>query len=160
MTVNETLRCGRTVRLARADDLGAIVRLMADDTFGAGREQLAEPLPPSYADAFAAIDADPRNELIVVAEPDGQVVATLQVTFIPGLSRGGSERALVEAVRVASALRGQGLGRRLMEWAVQRARRRGCRLVQLTSDKARTDAHRFYESLGFVRSHDGFKLWL
>lgn len=160
MTVHETLSCGRIVRLATAADLPAIVRLMADDALGTGREELADPLPSRYTAAFAAIDADPRNELIVVTEPDGAIVATLQLTFIPGISHQGSERALVEAVRVATHLRGQGLGHRLMEWVANRARQHGCRLVQLTSNKTRTDAHRFYESLGFVRSHDGFKLHL
>jgi GNAT superfamily N-acetyltransferase len=148
------------MRSVRADDLPALVRLLDDDPISAGREQTSEPLPPSYADALAAIDADPRNELFVVTEPDGRIVATLQLTYIPGISRNGSQRALVEAVHVASALTGQGIGTELMKWAIDRARARGCRMVQLTSNKSRADAHRFYEALGFVRTHEGFKLQL
>lgn len=148
---------GLTIRPARADDLPAIVRLLADDRLGAGREIVADPAPPGYAAAFAAIEADPRNEL-VVAEREGRVVGTLQLTFVPGLSYVGAERAIVEAVRVEGAARGGGLGRRLMAWAVERARARGCRFVQLTSNPSRADAHRFYEGLGFVRSHVGMRL--
>ncbi|MFC6086343.1 GNAT family N-acetyltransferase [Sphaerisporangium aureirubrum] len=144
-------------RAARRDDVPLIVALLTDDPIGAGRE--GDPSDEAYLRAFEAIDADPRQELIV-AESDGRVVATMQITFVPGLSRRGGERALIEAVRVGAAMRGQGLGRTMMRWAVDRARERGCRMVQLTSDKARGDAHRFYTSLGFVDSHVGFKLAL
>lgn len=144
-----------TFREARREDVPAIVALLADDPIGAKRE--APGTEQEYLTAFEAIDADPRNELIVV-ESGGEVVGTMQLTFIPGLSRRGAERLQIEAVRVAASFRGQGIGRRMMEWAVRRGRERGCRLVQLTSDKKRADAHRFYTSLGFVPSHEGFKL--
>ncbi|MEV7965767.1 GNAT family N-acetyltransferase [Sphaerisporangium sp. NPDC088356] len=144
-------------RAARREDVPLIVAMLADDPIAAARE--GDPSDEVYLSAFEAIDADPRQEL-VVAEADGEVVGTMQLTFIPGLSRRGGERALIEAVRVGASMRGQGLGRAMMLWAVDRARERGCRMVQLTSDKARADAHRFYTSLGFVDSHVGFKLSL
>lgn len=146
-----------TFRAARREDVPLIVSMLVDDALGAGRE--GDPGDEVYLAAFDAIDADPRQEL-VVAEYDGTVAGTMQITYIPGLSRRGAERALIEAVRVHAAVRGQGLGRAMMRWAVERARERGCRMVQLTSDKARADAHRFYTSLGFVDSHVGFKLML
>jgi GNAT superfamily N-acetyltransferase len=149
------------IRRARRDDVTAIVRLLADDQLGAQRESLDDLEP--YLDAFAAIDTDPNQLLAVVVEDDrsdddGGVVGTLQLTFIPGLSRRGATRALVEAVRVHESRRGSGLGTTLMKWAIDEARRRGCALIQLTSDNSRTGAHRFYERLGFHRSHTGFKL--
>ena len=133
--------------------------MLADDPLGATREDFADPLPDSYTAAFAAIAADPRNELMVAVRGDS-VVGCLQLTFIPGLSRRGAERAQIESVRVARRERGRGLGRQLFEWAIVRARTRGCALVQLTTDKTRPDAHRFYETLGFAASHDGMKLAL
>ena len=148
-----------SIRPARAADLRAIVALLADDDLGAKRERVADPLPACYTDAFTAIDDDPRNEL-VVAVRGGAVVGCLQITFIPGLSRQGAERAQVESVRVARSERGRGLGRVLFEWAIERARAQGCALVQLTTDKSRPDALRFYESLGFAASHEGMKLAL
>jgi GNAT superfamily N-acetyltransferase len=144
-------------RDATAADLPAIVALYADDVLGAGREQPDDPLPQRYRDAFAEIAADPRHRLVVV-EDAAQVVATLQLSFLPHLVRGGGERAQLEAVRVAATHRGSGLGRRLVEWAIDRARERGCALVQLTTDATRPDAHRFYESLGFRPTHVGMKL--
>ena len=147
----------RTPRDAQLRDLPAIVALYADDVLGATREQPGEPLSPRYLEAFAAIDADPRHRLVVV-EDDGEVVATLQLSFLPHLVRGGGERAQVEAVRVAASHRGSGLGRELVGWAVEQARERGCVLVQLTTDATRPDAHRFYESLGFTATHVGMKL--
>ncbi len=144
-------------RPARREDVPLIVALLADDPIAAARE--GDPSDEAYLAAFQAIAADPRQEL-VVAEADGEVVGTMQLTFVPGLSRRGGERALIEAVRVGASMRGQGLGRAMMRWAIDRARERGCRMVQLTSDKARADAHRFYTSLGFVDSHVGFKLGL
>ncbi|WP_344932580.1 GNAT family N-acetyltransferase [Sphaerisporangium flaviroseum] len=146
-----------TFRPACREDVPVIVAMLADDPIAAARE--GDPSDETYLTAFQAIDADPRQEL-VVAEVDGEVVGTMQLTFIPGLSRRGGERALVEAVRVAASARGMGLGRAMMRWAIDRARERGCRMVQLTSDRARADAHRFYTSLGFVDSHVGFKLSL
>jgi GNAT superfamily N-acetyltransferase len=144
-------------RLARRADLRAIVELLADDALGRTREEVGEPLPAPYEAAFEAIAADPNNELIVACRGD-RVVATLQLTYSPGLSHRGSWRATIESVRTAAPLRGQGIGRALMEWAVERARARGCRLVQLATNRSRIDAQRFYERLGFQASHLGMKL--
>ena len=146
-------------RAAAASDLLAIVRLIADDGLGRGREDVSEPLNPRYLEAFRAVQADP-NQLLAVAERAGTVVGTLQLSFIPGVSRLGSWRGQIEAVRVAASERGTGLGGQMLEWAIAECRHRGCSLVQLTADKTRTDAHRFYERLGFTASHDGFKLTL
>ena len=146
-----------TFRIAVRGDLPAIVRMLADDALGAKRETYASPLPDSYYAAFDAIDRDANNELIVV-ELDRQVVGVLQITYIPYLTYRGSWRALIEGVRIESSLRASGIGRKLFTWAIGRARSKGCSLVQLTSDKARPDAIRFYESLGFVASHEGLKL--
>lgn len=140
-------------RSAAETDLPAIVALLADDVIGAGREGGSD----AYLTAFRAVDADPRNHL-VVAEIDGEVAGTLQLTYIPGISRKGAERAQIEAVRVAAAHRSRGLGRQMIVWAIDQARERGCGLVQLTSDKRRGDAIRFYESLGFEPTHEGLKL--
>lgn len=142
-------------RPATAADLPAIMALLADDDIARDRGGYTGELP---AQAFADIDADPRNELVVAAATDGTIVGTCQLTFIPGLSRGGAERMTIEAVRVRSDLRGAGVGRRMMAHALDRARARGCALAQLTTDKRRSGAHRFYESLGFVASHEGMKL--
>ncbi len=131
----------------------AIVAMLADDTLGARREQ---PGDPAYLAAFASLDADPR-QLLVVAELDGEPVGTLQLTFIPGLSRRGATRAQIEAVRVRADRRGSGLGQELVQWAIETARERGCVMVQLTSDNSRVDAHRFYARLGFRASHVGMK---
>lgn len=145
-------------RAVRAD-LPDIVRLLADDPLGAKREEYTSPLPDSYYAAFDAIDADPNNELIVVELQD-KIVGVLQITYIPYVTYRGSWRALIEGVRVDSSMRSTGIGRKLFSWAIERAARRGCHLVQLTSDKARPDAIRFYTSLGFVASHEGLKLHL
>ena len=147
------------IRRAVADDLRAIVHLLADDPLGATREADVVPLPSSYRAAFEAIDRDPNQEL-VVAVADQHVIGVLQLTFIPCLTYQGSWRALIEGVRVAADRRSGGIGRRLIEWCIDRARQRGCRMVQLTSDKSRTSAIRFYEQLGFVASHEGLKLHL
>ncbi|WP_410820918.1 GNAT family N-acetyltransferase [Micromonospora sp. 050-3] len=144
-------------REAVRTDLPAVIALLADDVLGKARDFTE--IDEAYERAFADIDADPRNQLIV-AEQDGELVGCLQITYIPGLGRHGSERSLIESVRVRSDRRGQGLGRDLMIWAVDQARQRGCALVQLTTDKTREDAHRFYLSLGFVASHEGMKLAL
>jgi GNAT superfamily N-acetyltransferase len=140
-------------------DLPDIVRLLADDPLGATRESYASPLPDSYHAAFQAIEDDRNNELIVVAF-EGRIVGVLQITYIPYITYRGGWRALIEGVRVDSSLRSSGIGRRLFSWVIERAARRGCHLIQLTSDKARPDAIRFYESLGFVASHEGLKLHL
>jgi GNAT superfamily N-acetyltransferase len=145
------------IRRARREDIGAIVRMLADDQLGATRDDPHDLEP--YLRAFAQIDADP-NQLLVVVISDDEPVGTLQLTIIPGLARRGALRGQVEAVRVHADRRGSGLGADLMRWAIDESRRRGCALVQLTSDVSRTGAHRFYERLGFVPSHTGFKLKL
>ncbi len=145
-----------TIRLAVESDLAAIVRLLTDDPLGAGREQCGETVALDYVEAFAAIDRQDGNH-ILVCERAGQVIGCLQLTFIPGLSRRGMLRAQIEGVRVATAERGQGIGARLFEHAFVMAERAGCGLVQLTSDLSRPDAHRFYARLGFTASHAGFK---
>ena len=148
-----------TLRDARREDVPAIVAMLADDALGVTREVMTEPLPASYYAAFDALDRDPNNRLLI-AEINGETVGTLQITFIHGLSRQGAKRALIEAVRVASLHRGKGFGEQIIREAVEMARREGCAMVQLTTDKSRKDAHRFYERLGFVASHEGMKLTL
>lgn len=148
-----------TMRRATAKDLPAIVELLANDPLGAKRENYTLPLPPAYAQAFAAIDRDP-NQALCVACVDDAVVGVLQISFIPYLTYQGGWRALIEGVRIAPHMRSRGLGRAVFEWAIERARERGCHMVQLTTDKARPDAIRFYEALGFVASHEGMKLLL
>ncbi|MFD2026388.1 GNAT family N-acetyltransferase [Promicromonospora aerolata] len=141
-------------REAKRDDLQRVVELIADDAVAARRTgSYGEP----HVRAFEAIAASPDNEL-VVAEAEGVVIGVMQLTFIPGISRNGAARLLVEAVRVSRELRGQGIGRLLMEHAHERGRERGCALAQLTSDKQRPEAHRFYRNLGYEQSHEGFKL--
>jgi GNAT superfamily N-acetyltransferase len=144
-------------RPAAASDVPAVVALIADDQLGASRE-IPQELAP-YRDAFDVIESDP-NQLLVVGESGGRVIATLQLTFVPGLSRRGAWRAQIEAVRVEESMRGVGVGESLVRWSIEQARARGCALVQLTSNATRTDAHRFYQRLGFVASHTGFKLAL
>jgi ribosomal protein S18 acetylase RimI-like enzyme len=144
-------------RRAERSDVPRIVRLLADDPLGAKRERYETPLPSSYLDAFDAIDSDPNNE-VVVACLAGEVVGVLQVTFIPGLTYQGGWRALIEGVRVDAKVRSSGLGKAMIEHAIQRSRERGCHLVQLTTDKSRPAAKRFYEALGFLATHEGMKL--
>jgi GNAT superfamily N-acetyltransferase len=149
-----------TFRTARREDVPAILTLLADDEISRSRPVTSEAADAAVWAAFEEIDADPRNELIVAEDQTGAVAGTCQLTFTPSLSRGGTERMTIEAVRVRSDLRGQGAGRAMMTWALNRARERGCGLAQLTTDKRRTDAHRFYDSLGFEASHLGFKIRL
>ena len=153
---------GGTASLRRAviEDVPSIVELLADDPLGAARDGLdgADGLQP-YVRAFEVLDADAAH-LLLVAETGGRVVATMQLSFIPGLARRGALRAQVEGVRVRADLRNSGLGRALVLWAREEAERRGCSLIQLTSDKQRPEAHRFYSGLGFTASHEGFKLAL
>lgn len=144
-------------RQATREDLPEIVRMLADDFLGAQRERFENPLPESYLKAFAEIEADKNNELIV-AEMDGEIVGTLQITFTPSISFQGGKRATVESVRVDEKYRGQGIGKELMKWAIERAREENCVSMQLTTNIERTDAHRFYENLGFKKSHLGMKL--
>ncbi|GHC35903.1 GNAT family acetyltransferase [Alcaligenes pakistanensis] len=146
-------------RRAAAADLEAIVAMLADDILGQKRENSSLPLAQSYLDAFAAIEAD-SNQYLAVVELDGAVVGTLQITYMPGLSHQGAWRGEIESVRIAGAARGTGLGRLMIQWAIEQCRARKCHLVQLTSDMARIDAHRFYEQLGFTASHKGFKMTL
>lgn len=145
------------MRRATRADLPAIVALLADDTLGAGREDASLPLNAAYLSAFEAIERD-ENQFLAVAEQDGALLGCLHLTFLPGISRLGAWRGQVESVRVTAAARGSGLGRRMLEWAADTARARGCTLVQLTTDKTRPEAHRFYESLGYQPTHIGYKL--
>lgn len=147
-----------TFRQATQDDLPAIIALLADDPLGAKREKYTLPLPDAYHQAFAAIERDPNNELVVVDAGEHRVGGVLQLTYIPYLTYQGGWRALIEGVRVAAELRSRGVGEQLFRWAIERARERGCHLIQLTSDKARPEAIRFYEKLGFRASHEGMKL--
>ena len=147
------------IRRATREDLPAIVALLADDALGARRERAELPLAAGYVAAFEAIERDPHCELLVACDGE-QVVGTLQLDFTPGLSRQGAWRATIEAVRVAAPARSRGTGRAMIESAIARAESRGCRLVQLTTDRSRVDAYRFYERLGFVASHVGMKLEL
>ncbi|HSG44419.1 MAG TPA: GNAT family N-acetyltransferase [Anaerolineales bacterium] len=144
-------------RLANCADLPSIVRMLADDELGSQRERYEDPLPDSYIQAFEQIDNDPNHELIV-AEVDGEVIGTLQLMFLPSISFQGGLRAQVESVRVDTKLRNQRIGSKLMEWAIDRAKERGAHALQLTTHKSREDAHRFYERLGFEKSHVGMKL--
>ncbi|WP_105438844.1 GNAT family N-acetyltransferase [Neorhizobium sp. T25_13] len=144
-------------RKAHRSDLLAIVELLADDALGQAREVVSDPVDPRYEQAFAAIEADGNQLLAVAVNREDKVVGCLQLSFIPGLSRAGMWRGQIESVRIAASERGSGLGSQFIEWAVGKCVERGCKLVQLTSDKARPDAIRFYEKLGFTSSHEGLK---
>ncbi len=148
-----------TFRQAQQSDLTRLVHMLADDPLGAQRENLSSPLPNSYLDAFLHINQDPNNELIV-AEQAGHIVGMLQLTFIPYLTYQGSWRCLIEGVRIDTQYRGHGIGGQMFQWVIERAKAKNCRLIQLTSDKLRPDAIRFYQSLGFTASHEGMKLSL
>ncbi len=146
-------------RDATEADLGNIVAMLADDPLGARREAVSASIDPRYQSAFQAI-TDDLNQVLAVAVADGNVVGCMQLSFIPGLSRQGMWRGQIESVRIAASHRGSGLGRQFFEWAIENCRARGCELVQLTTDKQRGDALRFYQSLGFTASHEGMKLAL
>lgn len=146
-----------TFRNAIKQDLDRIVEMLADDVLGSKRECYQNPLPESYYQAFDAIESDPNNELIVVCLGD-QIIGVQQITFTPYITHQGGWRATVEGVRTSSSHRGLGLGSKMIQWAIQRAKERGCHLVQLTTDKKRPDAKRFYEHLGFTATHEGMKL--
>src|ERR1700693_4953564 len=146
-----------TIRRARRDDISLIVAMLADDPLGSGRERIEDPLPPSYFRAFEAGEKDPNIHL-VVAEQGGAVVGCLQLCILPGLSSQGASRALIEDVRVATHCRSRGIGEKLVQWAVAEARSRECKLVELLTHNTRVDAQRFYERLGFGRSHVGMTL--
>ena len=145
------------IRAAVTEDVPAIVGMLADDPLGSQRESPDD--LTLYLTALERLTADP-NQHLVVAVREGRVVGTLQLTVIPGLSRKGATRSIIEAVRIHADERGSGLGTQLIEWAIAESRRQDCQLVQLTTDVTRTDAHRFYERLGFTASHVGFKLSL
>ncbi|MFB7260980.1 GNAT family N-acetyltransferase [Streptomyces nojiriensis] len=146
-----------TIRPATEADVPAIVAMLADDPLGATRESPDDLTP--YLAALKRLTDDPNQHLVVAVRAD-RVVGTLQLTIVPGLSRKGATRSIIEGVRVHADERGGGLGTRFIEWAVEKSRAENCALVQLTSDATRTDAHRFYERLGFTASHVGFKLQL
>jgi ribosomal protein S18 acetylase RimI-like enzyme len=148
-----------TFRPATTADLPGIVAMLADDELGRQREDSSTPLNQKYLDSFAAIDRD-ANQILAVVEDNGDLIGCLQITFIPGLSRLGMWRGQIESVRIAAGRRGEGLGRKMFEWAISECRYRGCGLVQLTTDKSRADAGKFYASLGFKASHEGMKLTL
>ena len=146
-----------TIRPARHDDVAAIIAMLADDHLGRARERLEDPLPSLYHDAFARVSGDPNIELMV-AEEGGRVVGCLQLCILPGLSSQGASRGLIEDVRVASDRRSRGIGEQLVQWAVGEAKARGCKLVELLTHHTRVDAQRFYERLGFARSHVGMTI--
>ena len=147
-----------TIRRARRDDVEAIVRMLADDPLGRARERLEDPLPSSYFRAFEALDRDPNIRLVVAEGADGAVAGCLQLCILPGLSSQGAPRGLIEDVRVASRCRSRGIGEQLVQWAVTEARAKDCKLVELLTHHTRVDAQRFYERLGFQRSHVGMTL--
>jgi GNAT superfamily N-acetyltransferase len=147
------------IRRALHADLSAIIELLADDVLGQSRELVSNPPADEYVDAFQAIDTDP-NQLLAVMVDDSCVVGTMQLTFIPGIARRGALRGQIEAVRIASNRRGEHLGERMFEWAIAQCRSRRCAFVQLTTDRSRTDAHRFYDRIGFEPTHIGYKLKL
>jgi ribosomal protein S18 acetylase RimI-like enzyme len=146
-------------RKAIESDISSLVNLLADDDLGTTREDISVPLNQDYIDVFHSIEKDPNNELTVV-ECNGELVGMLQLTFIPYLTHTGSWRCLIEGVRIAGNYRGRGLGTRFIDWAIARAREKNCSIVQLTSDKQRPGALKFYQSLGFQATHEGFKLKL
>ncbi len=147
------------IRAAKGDDLSAIIALLADDLLGKSREDISVPPNQKYLCAFAAIERD-QNQLLAVVEIENTIAGCLQVSFIPGLSRLGMWRAQIESVRIEARFRDHGLGQLMIEWAIGEAGKRGCGLVQLTSDKKRPEAIHFYQKLGFIASHEGMKLSL
>ncbi|MEM6804191.1 MAG: GNAT family N-acetyltransferase [Bacteroidota bacterium] len=145
-------------RKAKKEDVTAIVAMLANDKLGKLREDYRQPLPDSYYQAFEAIYGDPNQELMVVINEAEEVIGTLQLSFIPYLTYQGGIRAQIEAVRIREDMRGEGMGEKLFRWAIERAREKGAHVLQLTTDKKRPDAKRFYEKLGFKASHEGMKL--
>jgi ribosomal protein S18 acetylase RimI-like enzyme len=147
-----------TIRRARRDDVAAIVAMLADDPLGSGRERLENPLPAPYFAAFERVDRDPNIQLVVAEDGEGAVIGCLQLCILPGLSSQGASRALIEDVRVATHCRSRGIGEQLVQWAVTEARAKACKLVELLTHNSRVDAQRFYQRLGFQRSHVGMTL--
>ena len=144
-----------TIRRARREDVAVIVGMLADDPLGGSRERIEDPLPPSYYRAFETVERDPNIQLVVAEDGEGEVVGCLQLCILPGLSSQGASRGLIEDVRVASHCRSRGIGEQLVQWALAEARGKGCKLVELLTHQTRVDAQRFYERLGFARSHVG-----
>lgn len=149
-----------TIRKAIKEDLPAVVQLIANDKLGMLREDFRDPLPTQYYEAFENIDTDPNQELVVMENEAGQVIGTLQLSFIQYLTYRGGIRAQIEAVRVHEDYRGKGIGKKIFEWAIRRAKQKSAHVVQLTTDKKRPEALKFYEKLGFKNSHEGMKLHL
>ena len=147
-----------TIRSAGRGDVLSIVRMLADDPLGSGRERVEDPLPESYFRAFEAVDRDPNIQLMVAEDGEGVVVGCLQLCMLPGLSSQGASRGLIEDVRVAAHCRSRGIGEQMVQWAVAQARSRGCRLVELLTHNSRVDAQRFYKRLGFAQSHAGMTI--
>jgi len=147
-----------TIRRARREDVGIIVRMLADDPLGGARERLEHPLPPSYVQAFERVDRDPNIRLVVAEDGDGAVIGCLQLCILPGISSQGASRGLIEDVRVATHCRSRGIGERLVRWAIAEAEANGCKLVELLTHHTRVDAQRFYVRLGFQPSHVGMTL--
>ena len=147
-----------TIRRARRDDVARIVAMLADDPLGGQRERLEDPLPQVYFDAFERVARDPNIQLVVAEDGEGAVVGCLQLCILPGVSSQGASRGLLEDVRVAGDCRSRGIGEQLVQWAVAEARARGCKLVELLTHQTRVDAQRFYERLGFARSHVGMTI--
>ena len=147
-----------TIRRARRDDVARIVAMLADDPLSGARERLEDPLPQLYFDAFERVACDPNIQLVVAEDGEGAVVGCLQLCILPGVSSQGASRGLLEDVRVASDCRSRGIGEQLVQWAVTEARARGCKLVELLTHHTRVDAQRFYERLGFARSHVGMTI--
>jgi ribosomal protein S18 acetylase RimI-like enzyme len=143
------------IRRARRDDVAIIVGMLADDPLGAARERIEDPLRESYFTAFEKVDRDPNFQLVVAEDGEGVVVGCLQLCVMPGVSSQGASRGLIEDVRVAKHCRSRGIGEQMVQWAVNEARARGCILVELLTHNSRVDAQRFYERLGFTRSHTG-----
>jgi ribosomal protein S18 acetylase RimI-like enzyme len=147
-----------TIRRARRDDVGIIVRMLADDPLGGARERLEEPLPPSYFQAFERVDRDQNIQLVVAVDGDGAVIGCLQLCILPGISSQGASRGLIEDVRVATHCRSRAIGEQMVRWAIAEAREKGCKLVELLTHNTRVDAQRFYVRLGFAPSHVGMTL--
>jgi ribosomal protein S18 acetylase RimI-like enzyme len=154
MTANSSI----TIRRARREDVEAIVKMLADDPLGSGRERIEEPLPSCYFRAFDAVDLDPHIQLVVAENSEGAVIGCLELCILPGLSSQGASRGLIEDVRVARHCRSRGIGEKLVTWAVEEARTKGCKLVELLTHHTRVDAQRFYKRLGFQPSHVGMTL--
>ncbi|MCX2720246.1 GNAT family N-acetyltransferase [Lentiprolixibacter aurantiacus] len=148
------------IRPARKKDVSEIVSMLADDKLGSTREDFRDPLPKAYYEAFSRISTDPNQELMVVINDEGRVIGTLQLSLIPYLTYRGGTRAQIEAVRIHKDYRGKGIGKLVFKWCIERAREKGAHVVQLTTDKNRSEAIKFYEDLGFRASHEGMKLHL